>query len=146
MSPSLPRKNAKSTQSPHNEEATMNSDRIEQYDEEQHGLLLSIEEVRLRFGPPKGVAPLSRSYLAQLRSLGGGPPFVKVGRKVFYPQYTADEWERRRKRLRWITPMQPMDAATAQPIPIRPNMRLLAGAALKAALPPSSTEEPEPAA
>lgn len=35
---------------------------------------------------------VTTEYLSQLRSRGGGPPFVKVGRTVRYPQYAVAKW------------------------------------------------------
>ena len=35
---------------------------------------------------------LARQTLAKLRSIGGGPPFVKLGSKVFYPVAELDAW------------------------------------------------------
>lgn len=35
---------------------------------------------------------LARQTLAKLRSIGGGPPFRKLGAKVFYPVAELDSW------------------------------------------------------
>ena len=35
---------------------------------------------------------LARQTLAKLRSIGGGPPFLKLGAKVFYPLAELEAW------------------------------------------------------
>lgn len=35
---------------------------------------------------------LARQTLAKLRSIGGGPPFLKLGAKVFYPLPELEAW------------------------------------------------------
>ena len=35
---------------------------------------------------------LSRSTLAKIRVRGGGPPFVKIGAKVLYPDAELEAW------------------------------------------------------
>jgi len=35
---------------------------------------------------------LARQTLAKLRCIGGGPPFRKVGAKVFYPKAELEKW------------------------------------------------------
>lgn len=48
-----------------------------------------------KFWTPEQMATelqVSTEYLSQLRSRGGGPPFVKVGRTVRYPQYAVAKW------------------------------------------------------
>jgi hypothetical protein len=43
--------------------------------------------------PPDAATELD---LARLRSVGGGPPYVKFGRKVFYPKVSLLDWARSR--------------------------------------------------
>lgn len=48
-----------------------------------------------KFWTPEQMAnelQITTEYLSQLRSRGGGPPFVKVGRTVRYPQYAVAKW------------------------------------------------------
>lgn len=35
---------------------------------------------------------LARQTLAKLRTIGGGPPFLKLGAKVFYPIPELEAW------------------------------------------------------
>lgn len=35
---------------------------------------------------------VSYSFLANARTYGGGPPFIKANRRVFYRQCDLDEW------------------------------------------------------
>lgn len=41
---------------------------------------------------------LAEATLAKLRSIGGGPPFCKLGRSVVYRVADLDEWVMRRRR------------------------------------------------
>ncbi len=42
--------------------------------------------------------PLSESWLAKLRVYGGGPPYIKVGRRVLYDTTTFEAWLESRRR------------------------------------------------
>ena len=35
---------------------------------------------------------VSRAFLDKLRMTGGGPPFLKIGRKVTYERQSLDTW------------------------------------------------------
>ena len=35
---------------------------------------------------------VSESYLNKLRCIGGGPIFIKIGRRVVYSMHDLDEW------------------------------------------------------
>lgn len=41
---------------------------------------------------------LSTSFLNKLRVYGGGPTFIKVGRRVLYDQVTFEEWLENHRR------------------------------------------------
>lgn len=48
-----------------------------------------------KFWTPEQMAQelqITPEYLSKLRSRGGGPPYVKVGRTVRYPQYAVAKW------------------------------------------------------
>lgn len=53
-----------------------------------------------RFNPPEAVEylaeahglPVAAATLAKLRSLGGGPEFLKFGRAVLYDRQALDAW------------------------------------------------------
>jgi len=36
--------------------------------------------------------PVSFGQIRKLRITGGGPPFIKIGRNVFYDERAVDEW------------------------------------------------------
>ena len=42
---------------------------------------------------------VSLSWLAKARMRGDGPPFIKVGRSVRYPEAALNQWMRGRQRL-----------------------------------------------
>lgn len=44
-----------------------------------------------------GAIPVRR--LQQLRQRGGGPPFIKIGRRVLYDWTDIQEWLNRQKRI-----------------------------------------------
>jgi hypothetical protein len=44
-------------------------------------------------------AKLSTKALANMRSEGKGPPFIKIGRKILYPLADVRAWEAARLRL-----------------------------------------------
>lgn len=48
-------------------------------------VLLDTRQVAQRLG-------LARASLAKLRLYGGGPPYVKLGAKVLYPEEALAEW------------------------------------------------------
>jgi predicted DNA-binding transcriptional regulator AlpA len=55
-----------------------------------------------RFLTPSEVASLyqvSLSWLAKRRMTGDGPPFVKIGRSVRYPEAGLVQWAKSRQRL-----------------------------------------------
>ena len=41
---------------------------------------------------------VSRSFLAKARTRGDGPPFIRVGRSIRYPDTDLFEWMRSRRR------------------------------------------------
>jgi excisionase family DNA binding protein len=51
---------------------------------------------------PKEAAPLlkvSLSLLAKMRMRGDGPPYIKVGRLIRYPESAIAQWMKSRQRL-----------------------------------------------
>ena len=58
---------------------------------------LTSPEVALRLG-------ISERGLCRLRAEGGGPPFVKIGRRVAYNPASLAEWIQRREREGSATP------------------------------------------
>jgi predicted DNA-binding transcriptional regulator AlpA len=42
---------------------------------------------------------LSKSTLNKLRLVGGGPEYLKLGRRVVYPRDTLDVWMRSHRRM-----------------------------------------------
>ncbi|WP_179379955.1 hypothetical protein [Jannaschia marina] len=50
--------------------------------------------------------PLRRSYMAKLRSVGGGAPFYKIGSSVFYDQIDLDNWVRENRTPKASTATQ----------------------------------------
>lgn len=42
---------------------------------------------------------LSRSWLAKLRVTGGGPPYLKIGKRVLYEESDLQLWAMSRRRL-----------------------------------------------
>jgi hypothetical protein len=48
------------------------------------------------FGQAGYICP---AYLAKLASVGGGPPMVKFGRKVAYPERKLFDWAKARAKL-----------------------------------------------
>jgi len=65
---------------------------------------LVVRDVALRVG-------LAPSTLAKLRIKGGGPPFVKLGKKVVYPEAELEIWQTEKTRF----------VSTAQGTTRRPN-------------------------
>lgn len=65
------------------------------------GVLLSPDDVAQRLG-------LARSTLAKLRLKGGGPPYVKLGAAVRYPEDALTSWVAAQPRR---TSTAPLDAA-----------------------------------
>jgi predicted DNA-binding transcriptional regulator AlpA len=49
-------------------------------------------------GAVAGRVGLARKTLAKLRVKGGGPPFVKIGAKVLYPEAELEAWIAARPR------------------------------------------------
>ncbi len=43
---------------------------------------------------------VARATLAKLRVKGGGPPFIKFGAKVLYPESDLDTWQAAQRRRR----------------------------------------------
>ena len=41
---------------------------------------------------------LSPSFLNKLRCTGGGPPFIKIGRRVLYAERDLEAWAASRRR------------------------------------------------
>lgn len=41
---------------------------------------------------------VSSSFLCKLRCTGGGPPFIKVGRRVLYSERDLETWAASRRR------------------------------------------------
>jgi hypothetical protein len=78
------------------------------YDEHVHGRLLTPERAseRLRqdFSLERGT-----HRLASLRCEGGGPPYVRIGRSVRYPEQLLCGWARQQVS-------RPLLAATGQPV------------------------------
>jgi hypothetical protein len=57
--------------------------------------------VSIRLGQSGAAAylGLASSTLAKLRCRGGGPAFLKLGRRVVYDQHDLDDWLDARRRL-----------------------------------------------
>jgi hypothetical protein len=51
----------------------------------------------LRVADASDYLGVPKHTLNQLRSRGGGPPYTKLGRAVFYEQNDLDHWIRRKK-------------------------------------------------
>lgn len=77
------------------------------YDPATHGPLLTPAEAKTRLRE-KHAVDLSLARLADLRSIGGGPAFIKPAgaRGVRYPQTILDGWaqDRNRRPLLTVTP------------------------------------------
>ncbi len=41
---------------------------------------------------------LSQSYLAKLRHFGGGPEYIKVGKRILYSQQNFESWLKKKER------------------------------------------------
>lgn len=41
---------------------------------------------------------LSQSYLAKLRHFGGGPEYIKAGKRILYSQQKFDSWLNKKER------------------------------------------------
>lgn len=41
---------------------------------------------------------VSKSYLDKLRSAGGGPTYIKIGRRIVYAREDVDDWLTARRR------------------------------------------------
>lgn len=79
------------------------------YDPELHGELLTPETAIKRL-KDKHAIKLGEQRLADLRSAGGGPQFIKpTGREVRYPANLLDDWarERNRKPILDFAPLRP---------------------------------------
>jgi hypothetical protein len=48
-------------------------------------------------GPASKEIGLAESSLAKMRCKGGGPPFLKLGRRVLYERSTLKEWLKARR-------------------------------------------------
>jgi hypothetical protein len=79
------------------------------YDADEHGSLLTPSEASARLRERHAVK-LGEQRLADLRSSGGGPRFIKpTQREVRYPAVLLDQWaaERNRKPIVDFVPIQP---------------------------------------
>ena len=78
-----------------------------QYDRNLHGPPLSPQAASDRLKEVHGIKQKPKS-LAVLRSRGGGPPFIKSGRAVLYPEGLLDGWADATNavEVREITPVQ----------------------------------------
>jgi hypothetical protein len=90
------------------------------YDPEQHGDLLTpeaaVERLRKKHSTKIGV-----QRLADLRSFGGGPKFIKpTQREVRYPEVFLDEWASNRNR-KPILDFAPLKPAVRRPGPTLPS-------------------------
>lgn len=47
----------------------------------------AIQYLKVRYNKP-----LQKSYMAKLRSAGGGPEFFRIGASVYYEQIALDRW------------------------------------------------------
>ena len=78
-----------------------------QYDRNLHGRPLLPQAASDRLREVHGISRKAKS-LAVLRSRGGGPPFIKSGRAVLYPEGLLDGWADATNavEIREITPVQ----------------------------------------
>jgi hypothetical protein len=78
-----------------------------QYDRKLHGRPLLPQAASNRLREVHGISRKAKS-LAVLRSRGGGPPFIKSGRAVLYPEGLLDGWAEATNavEIREITPIQ----------------------------------------
>ena len=86
------------------------------YDPEQHGVLLTPEEASEHLRKKHKIR-LGDQRLADLRSFGGGPKFIKpTQREVRYPEVFLDEWATARNS-KPILDFVPLKPAARQPGP-----------------------------
>jgi hypothetical protein len=79
------------------------------YDPERHGTLLTPEAAIRRLRDEHAIK-MGEQRLADLRSMGGGPQFIKpTQRDVRYPANLLDEWatQRNRKPIIDFVPLKP---------------------------------------
>jgi hypothetical protein len=79
------------------------------YDAEQHGELLT-PEAAIAYLNKKHSIKLGAQRMADMRSIGGGPRFIKpTQREVRYPTALLDEWAaaRNRKPILTFVPLKP---------------------------------------
>jgi hypothetical protein len=85
------------------------------YDPEQHGALLTPEAALAHLWQRHAIK-LGTQRLADLRSIGGGPRFIKpTQREVRYPTSLLDEWAAGRNRKPIIDFVPLKAAAHAEP-------------------------------
>jgi hypothetical protein len=81
------------------------------YHSEQHGELLTPEAAQARL-KDKHAIKLGEQRLADLRSAGGGPRFIKpTPREVRYPAAMLDEWAEARNKKPILDFVPPKDSA-----------------------------------
>jgi hypothetical protein len=91
------------------------------YDPEQHGELLLIDEARQRLFDEHRIT-LGDQRLADLRSSGGGPEFIKPSqREVRYPCALLDAWAQKRN-AKPILAFVPVKTAKRNACPKKPQI------------------------